>query len=60
VIKLRRINWLGTRHIWETKGCENLRERPKLAWEYNIKMDLQNVGWGMDLTDLAQDRDGPL
>ena len=28
-------------------------------WEYNIKMDLQKVGWGMDLTDLAQDRDGP-
>jgi hypothetical protein len=27
-------------------------------WEDNIKMDLQVVGWkGMDLIDLAQDRD---
>jgi hypothetical protein len=25
--------------------------------EDNIKMDLQAVGWGMDWTDLAQDRD---
>jgi hypothetical protein len=32
------------------------RVRPK--WEDNIKMDLQQVGWGvMDLIDLAQDRD---
>jgi hypothetical protein len=23
----------------------------------NIKMDLQEVGWGMDWTELAQDRD---
>ena len=26
-------------------------------WEYNIKMDLQDVGWGMDWTTVAQDRD---
>ena len=25
--------------------------------EENIKMDLQEVGWGMDWIDLAQDRD---
>jgi len=32
--------------------------RPKHRWEDNIKMDLQEVGWrGMDLIDLAQDRD---
>ena len=31
---------------------------PKRRWEENIKMDLQEVGWGsMDRTDLAQDRD---
>jgi hypothetical protein len=26
-------------------------------WENNIKMDLQEVGWGMDWIELAQDRD---
>ena len=32
--------------------------RPRHRWEDNIKMDLQEVGcWGMDWTELAQDRD---
>jgi hypothetical protein len=32
--------------------------RSKHRWENNIKMDLQEVGWGyMDWIDLAQDRD---
>jgi hypothetical protein len=31
--------------------------RPRRRWEYNIKMDLQDVGWGMDWIELAQDRD---
>jgi hypothetical protein len=26
-------------------------------WEDNIKVDLQEVVWGMDLIDLAEDRD---
>jgi hypothetical protein len=26
-------------------------------WEDNIKIDLQEVGWGMDWIELAQDRD---
>ena len=31
--------------------------RPRYRWEYNIKMDLQKVGFGgMDWIDLAQDR----
>jgi hypothetical protein len=31
--------------------------RPKRRWEDNIKMVLQEVGWGgMDQFDLAQDR----
>jgi hypothetical protein len=30
--------------------------RPRHIWEYNIKMDLREVGWGMDWVDLAQDR----
>jgi hypothetical protein len=33
-------------------------KRPRRRWEYNIKMNLQEVGWrGMDLIDLDQDRD---
>ena len=32
--------------------------RPRFRWEYNIKIDLQEVGCGgIDLIDMAQDRD---
>jgi hypothetical protein len=32
--------------------------RPRRRWADNIEMDLREIGWGgMDLTDLAQDRD---
>ena len=32
--------------------------KPRRRWEDNIKMDLQEVGWGiMDWIDVAQDRD---
>jgi hypothetical protein len=31
--------------------------RPRRRWEDNIKLDLQDVGWGMDWIELAQDRD---
>ena len=32
--------------------------RPRHRWEDNIKMDLQEVGWGGgDWLELAQDRD---
>jgi hypothetical protein len=32
--------------------------RPRYRWEYNIQMDLREMGWGgMDWIDLAQDRD---
>jgi hypothetical protein len=32
--------------------------RPRRGWEDNIKMALQEVGWGsMDWIELAQDRD---
>jgi hypothetical protein len=32
--------------------------RLRCRWENNIKMDLQEVGWGsMDWIDMAQDRD---
>jgi hypothetical protein len=31
--------------------------RTRRRWEYNIKMDLQEVGGGIDWIDLAQNRD---
>jgi hypothetical protein len=31
--------------------------RPRRIGEDNIKMDLQEVGWGMDWIELAQDSD---
>jgi hypothetical protein len=31
--------------------------RPRHKWEYNIKIDLREVGWGLAWIDLAQDRD---
>jgi hypothetical protein len=31
--------------------------RPKRRWEDNIKMVLQDVGWGHGLIELAQGRD---
>jgi hypothetical protein len=35
--------------------------RPRRRWEDNIKMDLQEVGWGtLDWIDMAQDRDRAL
>jgi len=54
-------------HVWGEESCivlfgkpEGKRPlgRPRHRWEDNIKMDLQEVGWGcMDWIDLAQDRD---
>jgi hypothetical protein len=32
-------------------------ERPRCEWEDNIKMDLLEVGWGMEWIDMAQDGD---
>jgi hypothetical protein len=31
--------------------------RNRRRWEDNIKMDLQEVGWGMNWIELTQDRD---
>jgi hypothetical protein len=31
--------------------------RPRRRWEDNFKMDLREVGWGMDWIDVAQDKD---
>jgi hypothetical protein len=34
-----------------------IERRPRRRWEDNIKMDLKEVGWGMDWIDLAQNSD---
>jgi len=55
-------------HIWKAEGAHTefwwgyLKKktlgRPRHRWEDNIKIDLQDVGWGgMNWSDLAQDRD---
>jgi hypothetical protein len=38
------------------EGKRPLR-RPRRRWEDNIKIDVQEVGWGVDWIDLAQERD---
>jgi hypothetical protein len=69
LIKSRRMRWAGhVGRMWERRSVyrvlmrkpERRRPlgRPRLRWEDNIKMDLQEVGCGsMDWIELAQDRD---
>jgi hypothetical protein len=67
VIKSRRIRWAGHVARMGKSGVyrilvvrpEGRREsgRPRRTWEDNIKMGLQEVGWGMDWIELVQDRD---
>jgi hypothetical protein len=69
VIESRRMRWAGrVARMGEERGAyrilvgrtERRRPlgRPRLRWEDNIKMDLQEVGWGgMNWIKLAQDRD---
>jgi hypothetical protein len=69
VIKLRRMRWAGhVARMGEGRGAyrvlvgrpEGRRPlgRPRRRWGNNIKMDLQEVGWGgMDWIDNVQDRD---
>jgi hypothetical protein len=54
----------GMWHVRETGEVHtgfwwrDLRERPRRGWEYNIKMNHQDVGsGGMDRIDLSQNRD---
>ena len=67
VVKSRRMGWgecgahgggerCGQVSNVETRGKEPLG-RPRLRWEDNINMDLQEVGGGGDWMELAQDRD---
>jgi hypothetical protein len=68
VIKLIRMRWAGNVACkGERRGADRILVgrpegsrplgRPRRRWEDNIKMDLQEVGWGMDWIDMAQDRD---
>ena len=44
----------------KSEGERTLR-RPRRSWEYNIKMDLQKVGWGgMEWIELAKTGGGLL
>jgi hypothetical protein len=64
-IKKNEIGWACTgerrgacRVLVGKHGGKTPLGRPRHRWEDNIKMDLQEVGWGsMDWTDLAQYRD---
>ena len=65
VIRLRRMRWAGhvarmghERYAYRVLVGKPERKRslgrPRSRWEYNIKMDLQEVGWeSMDWIDLA-------
>jgi hypothetical protein len=68
VIKLRIIIWVGhVDFMRERLGAfrvlvgkhegKRLFGRRRHRWKNNIKMDFQEVGWGMDWIDVAQDRD---
>ena len=69
VIKSRRMKWTGhvagmgeRRDVYKVLVGKPERKRPlgrqNHKWEYNIKMDLQEVGCeSMDRIELAQDRD---
>jgi hypothetical protein len=68
-MKLRKMGWVGhIARMVERRGVYRVyvgtpegkrpRGRPRLSWEENSKMDLQEVGfWTMDWIELAQDRD---
>jgi hypothetical protein len=69
VIKSRIMRWTGhVAHMGDRRSAYRVLgrrpegnvplERPRRRWDENIKMDLNEEGWGgMDWIDLAQDRD---
>jgi len=69
VIKWRRMRWAGhVERVGNRRGVYRVlvgkpegkrpKGRPRRRWEFNIKMDLQEVGYeGVDWIELAQDRD---
>jgi len=67
VVKLRRMSWAGHVAHHEGRGVHRVLVgkpegkrplgRPRHRWEYNIKLDLREVGGGGDWMGLTQDRD---
>jgi hypothetical protein len=69
VVKSRRMRWAGhVARVGEDRGVHRVLEgkpegkrplgRPRRRWKDNIKMNLQEVGWGRgDWMEVAQDRD---
>jgi hypothetical protein len=69
MVKSRRMRWAGhVAHMGEDRGVHRVLVgkpegkgplgRPRRRWEDNVKLDLQEVGWGCgDWMELAQDRD---
>jgi hypothetical protein len=68
VIKSRRMIWAGhVARMGEKRGAYRILAgrpegrrplgRSRCRQEDNIKMDIKEVGWGIDWTELAQDRD---
>jgi hypothetical protein len=64
MIKLRRMRWVGhLPHMGGRRGAyrvlvgrpeeKRALERPWHIWEFNIEMDLQEVGWGGKGHELA-------
>jgi hypothetical protein len=67
VIESRKIRWAGNvTRVGERRGayrvlvrkCEGIGPlgRTRYRWEYNIKMDNQEVGWGMDWINMTWGR----
>jgi len=63
MIRVGRVARMGERRVayrvlvGKPEGKRSLG-RSRCRWQYNIQMDLQEVGWGMDWIDLAQNRAG--
>jgi hypothetical protein len=68
VIKARRMRWVGhVVRMGEVRGAYNILVgkpegrplgRPRCRWEYNIKMDRREIGFGdVDWIHLDRDRD---
>jgi hypothetical protein len=69
VIKARGVRWAGhVARMEEVRGAYNILVgrpegkrplgRPRRRWEYNIKMDLREIGFGdVDWIHFGQDRD---